>query len=134
MVLASLFINIIDYYYIPRCVLGIYIGFGLVSPRPPQTPGECDNWKTNTQNFMTLCRSLDISMLCRWCLFPGDHTSVTIYVWLRGQKGKILIIFYKMLISPTKSRSYSFYKNDFFKMLLLVLSDFLCYSKWPPYS
>ena len=38
-----------------------FIGFGLVAC-PPQTHCERDNSKTNAQNFMKLCRSLDISV------------------------------------------------------------------------
>ena len=42
----------------PDAVWG-YNGFGLVAP---QVTCERDNSKTNLQNFMKLCRSLDISM------------------------------------------------------------------------
>ena len=46
----------------PDAVWG-YIGFGLVAPRPPpQVTYERDNSKTNVQDFMKLCRSLDISI------------------------------------------------------------------------
>ena len=42
----------------PRCVSG-YAGFGIIAC--PQAPCQCDNSKTNENNFfMILCRSLDI--------------------------------------------------------------------------
>ena len=68
-------------YYIPICWLGIYC--------------EHNNSKTNALNFIKLCRLLDISL---WMVdFSGDLVRLFMSD-LDVKKGKILSIFFKMLI------------------------------------
>ena len=71
--------------YIPRCGLG----FGLIA-------------KTNVQNFMALCRWLDINIIiCSWSLFASDL--VRLFMSERSRKVKFCNFFYKMWIF-TQSR------------------------------